>query len=204
MSEADEKMPTFLVENDGVNPPIVPVLEDEGCAEDGVNKCPACGSPDPNLHPATQAEGEVMSLCEHEFHGVAPNQESLDEELVQELDPEVELLLQKARSIAGQNKQLLEWLNARATTPLSGIGESRHEAFFEFLTEIGMIPPKVRALFEVRWAQQFNDSLLALKRQTEAMIEEQKSNQIRESLLIGVPKAAQMPRRTHGKPGGKF
>lgn len=32
-----------------------------------VSMCPRCYSPQPHLHPAVQAEGEVQ-LCCHEFH----------------------------------------------------------------------------------------------------------------------------------------
>lgn len=32
-------------------------------------KCPTCESPEPRLHPATQAEGEVTALCPDPFHG---------------------------------------------------------------------------------------------------------------------------------------
>lgn len=30
--------------------------------------CPSCGSPDPRTHPATQAEGEVIAICQDPFH----------------------------------------------------------------------------------------------------------------------------------------
>lgn len=30
--------------------------------------CPTCESPEPRLHPATQAEGEVMEICPDPFH----------------------------------------------------------------------------------------------------------------------------------------
>lgn len=35
-----------------------------------VTRCPDCGSHDPRLHPAAQAEGEVTSLCHNAFHGL--------------------------------------------------------------------------------------------------------------------------------------
>lgn len=35
-------------------------------------RCPACESPEPRLHPATQSEGEVKSLCADGFHAVEP------------------------------------------------------------------------------------------------------------------------------------
>lgn len=31
-------------------------------------KCPTCESPSPRLHPATQAEGEVIAICPDDFH----------------------------------------------------------------------------------------------------------------------------------------
>lgn len=33
--------------------------------------CPSCDSPEPRLHPATQAEGEVTALCGDRFHASA-------------------------------------------------------------------------------------------------------------------------------------
>jgi hypothetical protein len=33
-----------------------------------VPKCPSCESPDPRLHPAVQAEGEVAYICPDSFH----------------------------------------------------------------------------------------------------------------------------------------
>lgn len=30
--------------------------------------CPTCSSPNPDLHPATQSEGEVLHICEDVFH----------------------------------------------------------------------------------------------------------------------------------------
>lgn len=36
------------------------------------DRCPSCGSPEPHLHPATQAEGEVTRICPSSWHeGVA-------------------------------------------------------------------------------------------------------------------------------------
>lgn len=43
-----------------------PSADAEATAEAG--KCPRCGSPSPELHPAVQYEGEVQP-CSHEFHG---------------------------------------------------------------------------------------------------------------------------------------
>lgn len=37
-------------------------------AESGL-RCSTCDSPEPRLHPATQAEGEVIALCPDLFHG---------------------------------------------------------------------------------------------------------------------------------------
>lgn len=31
-------------------------------------KCPTCESPEPRLHPASQAEGEVTHVCPDPFH----------------------------------------------------------------------------------------------------------------------------------------
>lgn len=34
--------------------------------------CPSCGSTDPGLHPATQADGGEVTLCSHAFHTPLP------------------------------------------------------------------------------------------------------------------------------------
>lgn len=34
--------------------------------------CPTCGSPNPAMHPSTQAEGEVTHICTDEFHRPLP------------------------------------------------------------------------------------------------------------------------------------
>ena len=34
-------------------------------------KCPTCESPSPRMHPATQAEGEVIALCPDPFHATS-------------------------------------------------------------------------------------------------------------------------------------
>jgi hypothetical protein len=45
----------------------------------GLLKCPTCESPEPRLHPATQAEGEVTHICPDPFHGAAEKEMTREE-----------------------------------------------------------------------------------------------------------------------------
>lgn len=37
------------------------------------DKCPTCDSPDPRMHPATSSEGEVVAVCNDNFHSRRPD-----------------------------------------------------------------------------------------------------------------------------------
>lgn len=49
-------------------------------------KCPTCKSPQPSMHPATQHEGEVLSLCRDPWH--SPTAEEWEETYRKQASPD--------------------------------------------------------------------------------------------------------------------
>jgi hypothetical protein len=202
----------------------------DGSDEGGTLRCPKCGSPSPELHPATQHEGEVMTICTNEYHSlpggtvvvnpeefpglykianeppspdlverpVRPHNtdawaEDLEEEN-QELAEAIEALTNEAIEIGKENQRRQEAIQKITGTPLDGIAENRHELFFEFLVENGIIPKLTKAQFELAWAQHFSKILIKLQLQLDKQMKAAESENIRRRLLMGTPSAAQMPR----------
>lgn len=120
----------------------------------------------------------------------------------EDLDPDIQELVNQARVLAANNNDLMVWLSQQGAE-ITGLPETRHEMIFAFLNEIGIVSTKARALFEVRWGRYLNETLNDLKKKADAHIENAKSEQLRRTLLEGVPgaHAAQMLGKNHRPKG---
>lgn len=106
-----------------------------------------------------------------------------------DVDVSIETLDEMAKELKKSNDELVAWISQQNvngnTVTLNGVGEARHELFFDFLTEIGMIPEEVRALFEVRWAKRFQENLIKTKNEIVEAQQLAHREQIRQTLLGG-------------------
>lgn len=133
--------------------------------------------------------------CRHYYGGPTPEYKEEPEEQIEEdvIDADTQILIDQARVLGANNQELVQWLGERGAQ-INGLGETRHEMYFAFLREVGIIPLKAGALFEVRWGRYLNERLCALKKEGEEYLANQESERIRQTLLDGVPgaHAAQM------------